>query len=266
MRFAVCSTIVSSFYASAFTLLGVYGLIATTLLRFAGSITFISRFPRTAIGVWLGGLVLALVAATTSFGMLIAASLSDRSTLGIGESWQAAIAQHALGWVSLAGLGVISFHLIAARQWLQQERLEYARQARAVLGSSSVSQLGTDVREVTLDRHLISAFPQTGTILVSRFSVSTLSPDEVHAALEHERAHLSGRHALVVSVAQLILAATTGVDSAKQFARSISLAVEFAADDHAVVTSDRDALARAIRATSTERDPLAELRLMRLAV
>ena len=254
----------SSHYALAFTLLGVYGLVTLALPRFAGAIPFVSRFPRGAIALWLAGLAVAIVSLTTSFGMLIANSLSESITLGIGESWQAAVAQNALGWVSLAGVGVIVFHLGAAAQWLSSERINYATQVMAVLRSSESSRLGNDVREVDLERHLISAFPQTRTILVSRYSVAALGSDEMHAALEHERAHLDGHHSLVVSIAQLAMAAAAGVDTSKRFARTVKLAIEFNADDVAAETCGREPLARAIRATAEAADPLAEARLARL--
>lgn len=254
----------SSYYATAFALLGVYGLVTVAMPRLGGSLAFVSRFPRSAMTLWLAGLVVAVTSLTTALGMFIANSLSDSATLGIGESWQAAVAQYALGWISLAGVGVIVFHLGAAAQWLRFERADYASQVMAVIGSSGPSSLGDDVREVDLDRHLISAFPQTGTILVSRHSKATLSRAEMQGALAHERAHLAGNHALVVAIAQLAIAAAAGVTASKRFARTVNLAIEFAADDVAVRSSGHESLAGAIRSTASESDPLAELRLRRL--
>ena len=262
--FDVCSTLVSSYYVTAFALIGVYGAVTVGLPRLGGSVALVSRFPRTTVIVWLTGLAVAVLSLTVAFGMLIANSLSNSTTLGWGEPWQAAVAQHALGWASLAGVGVIMFHLSAAAQWLKSERLAYASQAKAVLDSSQSNSLGPDVREVELDRHLISAFPQTGMILVSRHSVAGLTADEMGAALSHERAHISGHHALVVTIAQLAMAAAAGVKASKRFARTVKLAVEFNADDVAVKSCGRDPLASAIRATAETRDPLAELRLARL--
>ena len=254
----------SSYYATAFTLLGVYGLVTVGLPRLAGSVAFVSRFPRAAIALWLAGLSVAIASLTTGFGMLIVNSLSDSATLGIGETWQAAVAQYALGWISLAGVGVIVFHLGAAAQWLRTERADYASQVMAVVESSGPSYLGEDVREVDLERHLISAFPQTGTILVSRYSVAALAQDEMRAALAHERAHLAGNHALVVSIAQLAIAAAAGVDASKRFARTVKLAIEFAADDIAGRTEGHERVSRAIRATACANHALDELRLHRL--
>ena len=255
----------SNYYITAFTLLGVHGLLTVGLPRFGGSIAFVSRYPRAAITVWLVGLAVASTSLTTAFGMLIANSLSESTTLGIGEAWQVSVVQYALGWISLAGLGVIVFHLGAAAQWLRTERTEYAAHVMGVIKSSGPSHLGDDVREVDVDRHLISAFPQTGTILVSRYSVESLSQAEMHAALTHERAHLAGHHALVVSLAQLAIAAAAGVDASKRFARTVQLAIEFAADDIAVKVHGHEPLARAIRATSGPNDSLAEFRLQRLS-
>lgn len=254
----------SSHYAIAFALLAAYGLITVCLPRFGGSIGFVSKRPRAAIFVWVTGLLLSVTSLTSSLGILIATSLNDTTSLGFGEPWQAAVAQNVLGWLALACIGVITFHLASAGQWLRAERLEYARQAGAVIAHSRATPWGDDVREVPLDRHLISAFPQTKTVLISDFSSRHLSTDEMRAAIEHERAHLTRNHAVVVALTQVAMAAAAGVDASRRFARAVKLAVEFEADDEAQSKSDRADLARAIRKTADDGDPLAELRLQRL--
>ena len=202
---------------------------------------------------------------TVALGILIANSLSDATTLGFGEPWQAAVAQNAMGWLAFACIGVITFHLASAGQWLKAERAEYAHQVAAVIAHSRMSTVAEDVREVPLNRHLISAFPQTGTILISDYSVEHLTIDELNAALIHERAHISDRHAFVVSLTQLAMAAAAGVDASRRFARTVKLAVEFAADDHVRKSTNSTALASAIRKTSATDDPLADARLRRFS-
>ena len=254
----------SSHYATAFALLGIYGLVTVCLPRFGSSIAFVSRRPRTTIVVWVTGLLLSVTSLTSSLGILIATSLNDTTSLGFGEPWQAAVAQNVLGWLALACIGVITFHLASAGQWLKAERLDYARQAGAVISHSRETEWGDDVREVPLDRHLISAYPQTQTVLISDFSSRHLSANEMHAAITHERAHLNRNHAFVVALTQLAMAAAAGVDASRRFARAVKLAIEFAADDEALAASNRTDLANAIRKTAETDDPLAELRLQRL--
>ena len=254
----------SSHYGTAFVLLGLYALVTVALPRFGGSIALVSRFPRTTVVVWLSGLLLAVISLTASLGILIANSLSEATALGFDEPWQAAVAQNVLGWFALACMGVITFHLVSASQWLRAERSAYARQAIAVISRSEQSEWGTDVREVPLERHLISAFPQTRTILISDYSARTLTTEEMTAALAHERAHISGHHAMVVALTQLAMAAAAGVYTSRRFARIVTLAVEFAADDAACSDGHASALADAIEKTALDNDPLAELRLRRL--
>ncbi|MEN9740169.1 MAG: hypothetical protein RLZ72_435 [Actinomycetota bacterium] len=248
----------------AFAMLGGYAVITMALPRFGASLALVSHYPRTTIGLWLGALVLAITSLTTSLGILIAGSLSTTNALGIGEPWQAAVAQHAFGWIALACTGVIIFHLGAAAQWLRAERAEFARQAASVIAHSTRSTLGDDVRVVTLSRHLVSAFPQTGTVLVSDYSVRELSAGEIRSAIEHERAHLAGHHNVVVLLTQVAMAAAAGVDASREFSRTVKLAVEFAADDQVCRTGAKSGLSRAIAAIAAENDPLAELRLSRL--
>ena len=254
----------SNQYTTAFALLGGYAIITMALPRFGASLVLVSRYPRTTIGLWLGALALAITSLTTAVGILIACSLSTTNALGVGEPWQAAVAQHAFGWIALASTGVIIFHLGTAAQWLRAERTEFARQASSVIAHSTSSALGDDVRVVPLSRHLVSAFPQTRTVLVSDYSVDQLTAGEMQAALEHERAHLRGQHNLLVLLTQVAMAAAAGVDVSRKFSRTVKLAVEFAADDSTCRNNSTHDLASAISSTASANDPLAALRLARL--
>ena len=217
------------------------------------------------VGVWLGGLITGIVALTISFGLLISSSLSPSTTLGIGESWQAAIAQHVLGWVALAGTGVIVFHLTAAFQWLRRERIaDSARIAPWVLRGTP-SPLGPDVVEIPVDdAHLISAAPLARTILVSRFSVATLNNNSLTAAIDHERAHIAGHHDRLVMLTRLAMATAAGVQASKRFATIVNVAIEFIADDAAAALHGRAAVAQTVRAVCSPDDPLTSLRITRL--
>lgn len=264
--FGVCSTLVSSYYATAFALLGLYGVVTLALPRFGATIRFVSRFPRAAIALWLAGLAVSIASLMTAFGMLIANSLSDSATLGIGESWQAAVAQYALGWISLAGVGVIVFHLGAAAQWLQSARRDEIRRISGALGQSTTSALGDDVREIDIPGvRVLSAVPQANVVAVSADARRAVTDEQFAAILAHEREHLRANHATVLFIAQLAMAAAAGVQASQRFERTVNLAIEFAADDRAVAETSAAALAGALTALSALQDPLTQVRLNRLA-
>lgn len=255
----------SSYYATAFTLIGVYAVVTIALPRVGSSVSFVARFPRAAIALWLAGLFTAIVSLTTGFGMLIANSLSDSATLGLGEDWQAAVAQHALGWISLAGIGVIVFHLGAAAQWLQSARQDEIRRISGALHQSRVSDLGADVREIDIPGvKVLSAVPHVRVVAVSADARRDVTDEQFAAILSHEREHLRANHATVMFIAQLAMAAAAGVQASQRFERTVNLAIEFAADDRAVKETSATALAGALTALTALQDPLTQLRLRRL--
>lgn len=256
----------SSYYATAFALLGLYGVVTLALPRFGASVRFVSRFPRGAIALWLAGLAVAIVSLTTAFGMLIANSLSATATLGVGETWQAAVAQYALGWISLAGIGVIVFHLGAAAQWLQSARRDEISRISGALRQSRASDLGADVREIDIPGvKVLSAVPHVRVVAVSADARRDVTDAQFAAILAHEREHLRAHHATVLFIAQLAMAAAAGVQASQRFERTVNLAIEFAADDRAVAETSAAALAGALTALSALQDPLTQVRLNRLA-
>ena len=104
-----------------------------------------------------------------------------------------------------------------------------------------------------------------GRIVVSSALAEALSPGELRAVLEHERAHLTGRHDALLRAARLNRACLPALFGARAFDQAVHLLVELAADDAAARVCGAGAVAAALRRTATlEPNEWAQIRADRL--
>lgn len=88
--------------------------------------------------------------------------------------------------------------------------------------------------------------PGTGRVVLTDIALRMLEPSELRAVLAHERAHLAGRHHLVVGWAAVVARAFPGVPVFQGMHEATVDLVELLADDRAVRCESRDSLAWAI--------------------
>ncbi|GAA1902555.1 M56 family metallopeptidase [Streptomyces sodiiphilus] len=92
-------------------------------------------------------------------------------------------------------------------------------------------------------------------IVVSTGALSALTPGQLRAALEHERAHLTGRHHLLVSAARACAVTIPGLPLARRLREDIPLLLEMVADDRAMRRCPPEELATALYRTATAGPP-----------
>ncbi|MFJ4963385.1 Peptidase family M48 [Streptomyces sp. ADI96-02] len=92
-------------------------------------------------------------------------------------------------------------------------------------------------------------------IVVSTGAVDLLSGEELSAVVEHERAHIAGRHHLVLSAAGAFARVFPGLPLARQVRQQVPLLLEMAADDRALRRCSRNALAAAMFALASGEAP-----------
>ena len=85
-----------------------------------------------------------------------------------------------------------------------------------------------------------------GRVVVTTGATALLTPAELTATVEHERAHLSAKHDVLVAVANLLRQAFPFVPLFREAATVVPSLVEMAADQRAVRRSDRRSLASAL--------------------
>ncbi|MEU0402692.1 M56 family metallopeptidase [Streptomyces sp. NPDC006197] len=92
-------------------------------------------------------------------------------------------------------------------------------------------------------------------VVVSSGAVRALTPAQLAAALAHERAHIAGRHHLLVAAAEAFAAVFPRLPLARHGGPAVPLLLEMAADDRALRRCTRDALATALYALASGRAP-----------
>ncbi|WP_405856259.1 M56 family metallopeptidase [Streptomyces sp. NBC_00090] len=106
------------------------------------------------------------------------------------------------------------------------------------------------------DRPAVYCLPgRSRRVVVSSGAVHTLTPAQLAAALAHERAHISGRHHLLVAATEAFVAVFPRLPLARHGAAAVPLLLEMAADDRALRRCTRDALATALYALASGRAP-----------
>lgn len=106
------------------------------------------------------------------------------------------------------------------------------------------------------DRPAVYCLPgRSRRVVVSSGAVHTLTPAQLAAALAHERAHISGRHHLLVAATEAFAAVFPRLPLGRHGAASVPLLLEMAADDRALRRCTRDALATALYALASGRAP-----------
>ncbi|MDH6129547.1 M56 family metallopeptidase [Kitasatospora sp. GP82] len=87
--------------------------------------------------------------------------------------------------------------------------------------------------------------PQPRVVLTSG-TLAALTPDQLHAVLEHERAHLRGRHHLSLALTEGFARAFPGLPLARAARTQTADLLEMVADDHALRSCTPKALAAAM--------------------
>lgn len=148
------------------------------------------------------------------------------------------------------GLGLLAAALLthlgktAASSASAARRLRRAHRARRRLAGDSVA--GPGYARVESEQLFAYCLPgDGGRIVVSTAAEQTLTSEQLHAVLAHERAHLRGRHHCLVQVTS-VLSRAVPVASVRALHREVSTLVELAADDRACRDADREALLEAM--------------------
>jgi Zn-dependent protease with chaperone function len=211
-------------------------VLAPRLLR---RVRWVVRAPRLAITVWMG-LVVTTLAGAALFGCEVA-----EAALGAGL-WECCLHFSAGRWslpgealpvlagvtLTLGPLGrVMTVVLIDVLRLCRSQR----RQTEALdLLGRPVETYGR--RTVTLDHASPAAYcvaGKGGRVVLTTAALTVLPRAELTAVLEHEKAHLRGRHYLLTACAASLARALPGVPLFSSAGPAIARLVEMAADDAA---------------------------------
>jgi beta-lactamase regulating signal transducer with metallopeptidase domain len=240
--------------------------------------------PASLIAGWLLSVIGTLATAVAAVLLLLAPDLGVIGGIvrAAHVCWRAISRAAPPGVEQVAGLlGMTVLGTLAVRLTLIGRRqARRRRQARdECLGALRIAGRADALRPSTMwlahSRPLAFSLPgRRGVIVATEGLAEQLTPDEVLAVLEHERAHVRGRHHLVLAISEMTAWAAPFLPLLRQAPAALADLVELAAD----ATAARRCGARVVRDALTKVDrfdlpPAAlavgnqavELRLHRLA-
>lgn len=211
-----------------------------------------TALPRLTIGLWLGAELSVTVAVLTA-GLLVAV---PPAALAAGLAGIVAACAQALAGLgapneTLAVIGLLATAVLAARLVISLiVTFAGARRWRRRHLAALLPLARQDSNGWTLVDHaapVVYCLPgRPGKVVVTSAAIDALTADEFAAVLRHERAHLRGRHHLLVALAVAFHRALPGLPMADAAEREIRRLVEHLADDRASERHGRHAVATAI--------------------
>ncbi len=238
--------------------LGLFGYAA--LLLTIGPVTLArARWPdgapRLAIAAWFvltGSAVASVIAGGIALMVPTVRVSADLARL-LAACVMALRAQYAHpGGAALTGAGaVLALAVLARITWCTARSLAHAARARrrhrlrlSLVGRPD-PQLGAVV--VRHDDPAAYCLPGPGSrIVVTTGAIDALDDGQLRAVLAHERAHLRGRHHLLVTLAVALNAAFPRVPAFRIAREQVARLAELSADDVASATAHRLAVAGAL--------------------
>lgn len=224
--------------------------------------------PTVLLTGWILSTV-GLVASTVATVTLLTLPADEHPAAGIfalaGGCWTALSSGSVPGWrEALAASGLLGTVVLLVRvAWAVSARVRQ-RRARAphlarlrLLASASPSSEPLWVRD---DRPLaMSIGGRPGVIVMSDGLRRCLRPQAVEAALEHERAHLRGRHHALVTVAEVVGSALPVCPLLRAAPAAIKDLVELAADAAAARRCGPEAVREALCRLTAHPGPVGSL-------
>lgn len=216
------------------------------------------RMPRLGIAAWQVLMVTATVSVLVAGIMVAAPCLPTR----LNWAAVAELRQHytspgrvVVGLIAAGG----TLAAMARMTWAITTAMALARSRRAHHGEA-LALLGRPgpVPGMTVlenDRPAVYCVPGRKRIVCTTGALDRLDKRQLQAVLAHERAHLAGRHHLVIMLARVLQRAFPGIRLLATAADEIGCLVEMAADDSAVRQGHGLSLARALLALATSSAP-----------
>ncbi|HEU5391335.1 MAG TPA: M56 family metallopeptidase [Streptosporangiaceae bacterium] len=212
-----------------------------------------SRAPRAGVAAWLAG-ALSVVFSLMLAGLILAVPCLPagadpamlRACLALLQAQYTSPAWAAAG---LAG-GVLVMTVLGRVTWYYCSAAASARRCRArhddVLAVIAQPGPAADVRIIDSSHPAVYCLPGRRRIVLTTGALDCLDDGQLEAVLAHERAHLSGRHHLVLRLAAALERAFPRVRFFAACAEQVAYLVEVAADDAAVRRTPRLTVAAAL--------------------
>ncbi|MBG0823287.1 M56 family metallopeptidase [Planomonospora sp. ID91781] len=247
----------------AAVILASYAVVAAAWLpRLLDRGAWAERAPRLAISVWLAACVSVVASGLfAAFAAAVPASVVGHGLAAFFEACaelltdgEAAISTGAraalFGAALVAGRVVYCGAAVLVRA--QRERRRHADMLN-ILGRHD-----GDLEAVVLEHDEAAAYclpGRQGRTVITTAALQSLAPEQIAAVLAHERAHLRGRHHLVLAAAEAFFVAFPRLPLFAQARTEVTRLVELLADDVAARQHPRIHIAAALVRLATGRTP-----------
>jgi Zn-dependent protease with chaperone function len=214
--------------------------------------------PRLGLAAWLTALVSVLGCAVVALGLLIRAAVAgwpafartvcESVTAGACPPGVYRNSAYELGLAGLAFLGVAAMMLLGWRYTSSLHRARVRTRAHAEAARITGHRIGAGTVFV-LDAAHPAAYSVPGrppAIVVTSGALDVLDPGQLSAVLAHERAHLAGRHHLLLAITRCLAAIAPGVPLLTRASNAVTRLAEMRADDIAVRYAPRRTLLTAL--------------------
>ncbi|BAU85112.1 hypothetical protein SLA_4224 [Streptomyces laurentii] len=217
--------------------------------------------PRLALTVWAAsGLLFAGSAALLPVQLILPSATGHRlsdALFALRFPPPGTVTQLTPLEVVAASVGLVALCVPAAgfARTLLKARRSRRRHARTL---HLVGRYDVRLRATVLDhaRPAVYCLPgRVRRVVVSSGALDTLTAPQLDAALAHERAHITGRHHVLVAAVESFAAIFPHLPLARHGRNAVPLLLEMTADDRALRRCSRDALATALYALASGRAP-----------
>lgn len=219
---------------------------------------------RLGLAAWLTAMVSALACAAVALWFLVTAAVAGWPGLAatvcrsvVGRACTPTVYRSALFELALAAATIAAGLTAAALTWRYGRTMRRSSRATRVHGEAARVTgrgLAGAPAAVVLDAPQPAAYCIPGrpaTIVLTTGALAVLDPAQLTAVLAHERAHLSGRHHLLISLTRALAASLPRVPLFTQGARQVARLAEMCADDAAARRGGRLSLVAALLAMGT---------------
>jgi Zn-dependent protease with chaperone function len=220
--------------------------------------------PRLGLAAWLTAMASALASAAAAVEFLVRAAADGWSRLAevvcrsvAGHACAQTVYTGAVFELVLAAITVVAALAAAVLAWRYGRGVQQARrQTRAHAEAARITgrKLPGVSAAVVLDVPRPAAYcvpGRRGTIVLTSGALALLDPPQLAAVLAHERAHLAGRHHLLVALTRGLAVVFPAVPLFTRGLEYVTRLAEMCADDAAARRSGRPALLAALLAMAT---------------
>jgi Zn-dependent protease with chaperone function len=215
--------------------------------------------PRLGLAAWLTAMVSVLACVMAALGLLARAAIAGWPAFArtVCESVSAGTcppavyrsAAYELGLAATAFLGGIAMILLGWRYGRSLHRASIRTRAHAEAARITGHRVDGGVATFVLDATRPAAYCVPGrppAIVLTTGALAVLDPEQLTAVLAHERAHLAGRHHLLLTVTRSLAAVAPAVPLFARGSGEVTRLAEMRADDVAARHGARRTLLAAL--------------------